>query len=40
MNAGLRFFYWKEPLEFMHHCSTKWATSLENERRAVLSRTK
>jgi hypothetical protein len=19
---------WKEPVEFMHHCSTKWATFL------------
>ncbi|HET6980989.1 MAG TPA: SRPBCC domain-containing protein, partial [Myxococcaceae bacterium] len=19
---------WKEPVEFMHHCSTKWATYL------------
>jgi len=19
---------WKQPVEFMHHCSTKWATSL------------
>jgi hypothetical protein len=20
--------HWKEPVEFMHHCSTKWATFL------------
>jgi hypothetical protein len=23
---------WKEPVEFMHHCSTKWATFLLNLR--------
>src|SRR5690242_12178018 len=26
---------WKEPVEFMHHCSTKWATFLLSLREAV-----
>ena len=26
---------WKEPVEFMHHCSTKWATFLLSMRDAI-----
>ena len=26
---------WKEPVEFMHHCSTKWATFLPSLRDAL-----
>jgi uncharacterized protein YndB with AHSA1/START domain len=26
---------WKEPVEFMHHCSTKWATFLMSLKRLV-----
>lgn len=26
---------WKEPVEFMHHCSTKWATYLMSLKRLV-----
>jgi hypothetical protein len=26
---------WKEPVEFMHHCSTKWATLLLSLRDSV-----
>jgi len=31
------FFHtnWKEPVEFMHHCSTKWATFLLSLRDAI-----
>ena len=31
---------WREPVEFMHHCSTKWATfliGLRNGSKALLS---
>jgi uncharacterized protein YndB with AHSA1/START domain len=28
---------WKEPVEFMHHCSTKWATFLLSLRESVES---
>ena len=26
---------WKEPVEFMHHCSTKWATFLMSLKQLV-----
>jgi hypothetical protein len=29
---------WKEPVEFMHHCSTKWATYLMSLKSLVETR--